>query len=201
MVRRAILGLGNPGLRYRDTRHNLGYRAIDAIAKRLCLNELVPGYRGVWGARMLGDIELTLAMPLVFMNQSGVTAAALMSRLELSAQDLLVVHDDLDLAFGRIKLKRDGGTGGHRGLESVTAELGDRAFPRLRLGVGRPPPGVDPADFVLASFASEEEEALPDVISRAAGAALAWVELGIERAMNRVNAPPAEPVEGGAPDC
>lgn len=189
-MRKAVVGLGNPGARYALTRHNAGFLVVDrlAAARRIVFER--SGKAEIGGEPDRGGPALTLLKPLAYMNRSGAAVAALLERLALSPVDALVVHDDLDVPLGRIKLKRDGGTGGHRGLESILEHLGSSDFPRLRVGIGRPPPGQDPATFVLEDFTAAEREVVAEALDAAVAAIGAWAELGIEAAMNRVNAPP-----------
>ena len=185
-----VLGLGNPGDRYRDTRHNLGFRVADALAEshRVRFRE-GPGPSFV-GSIRLGAARGALAKPLTWMNLSGVAARALVERWPaLPLERLLVVADDLDLPLGKIRFRASGGDGGHNGIRSVIAELGTEAFPRLRLGIGRPAADkpVDVVDHVLDPFLPEEEAAVTDLVDRARQGVEVFVMEGIEPAMNRFN--------------
>jgi PTH1 family peptidyl-tRNA hydrolase len=182
--RRLVLGLGNPGERYRGTRHNLGFRVVREVAARLdaALDRLEC-------AALIGNEDPLLAMPQTYMNRSGYAARCLAERYEIKPQNLLVVFDDVELPLGRLRLRRGGGPGGHRGMESVIRNLKTEEVPRLRLGI-RPETDSTPddlVDFVLEPFRADEQPAVEAVIDRAAEACQAWLELDIETAMNRFN--------------
>lgn len=185
-----IVGLGNPGKRYERTRHNLGFLIVDYIAaqndvavkRKLC---------GALTGELSGDGDrLLLVKPQSYMNRSGESVKALLRRFHATASDLVVVYDDLDLPFGRIRIRPTGSAGGHRGLLSIMEELAGASFDRVRVGIGRPPEGVDPVDYVLQPFGSEESAALGDVIPRAAQAVTALVREGSQRAMAQFNRAP-----------
>ena len=180
-----ILGLGNPGSSYEKTRHNLGFRVVERLQREL---GAVP--RG--GSRLLRRYEaraegLSLLMPQTLMNLSGTALAEVRCAEALEPSDLLVVADDLYLPLGRTRLRDSGGTGGHRGLESVTQEMGTQEFARLRLGVGRPGDAGEYRDFVLDEFDEEEEPQVAEMVERATEAALVWAREGLVAAMNRFN--------------
>jgi PTH1 family peptidyl-tRNA hydrolase len=181
-----VVGLGNPGARYRHTRHNLGFMVIDALAERWGI--------GVGGRRHeaelgTGDVQGTrvvLAKPQTFMNASGESIAKLRRLYRLEPSEILAVYDDLDLPLGRVRLRGAGGAGGHNGVASLISVLG-KGFPRLRLGIGRPPGGADPVGFVLERFDPSVCATVRGVVLRAAEAAESWVVSGLEVAMNAVN--------------
>jgi peptidyl-tRNA hydrolase, PTH1 family len=201
VARKAIFGLGNPGPRYAATRHNVGFMVLDLLARRHAIPLDRGGALAAWGEGRIAGIDALLAEPLGFMNRSGEAVRVLLPPEVAPATDLLVVHDEIDLPFGRLKLKRGGGTAGHRGLSSIGDELGELGFCRLRVGVGRPAPGQEAAEHVLSPFASEEADGLRDLCARAVDACEAWIELPIDVAMNRVNAPAAPPADApAAPD-
>ena len=187
---RLVLGLGNPGPKYADTRHNLGFRVVDALAGRLGIavdrsecNSLVGG------GRIGGAGEVLLAKPLTYMNRSGHAARCLLERRGLEPAAVLVVYDEVSLPLGRLRLRPSGSPGGHRGMESVVASLRTEEIPRLRLGIA-PEGGVggeEMVDFVLEPFARDEREAAAEMVERAADACRAWLEEGAEAAMNRFN--------------
>ncbi len=202
-----IVGLGNPGKRYARTRHNVGFMVVDELARRL-------GSRG-WREERLastseasfGAILLYIVKPQTFMNLSGQAVIRCASRIGAKPEHILVVSDDLDLPFGRLRLRPGGSTGGHNGLRSVAAELQTEGFPRLRVGIGRPDEG-DPIDYVLAPFSSSEVTELPRLCAAAVDMITVAVEAGLLVAMNRFNGlgnalapatganPPAPPVPG-----
>jgi len=196
-VRRAIVGLGNPGPRYVGTPHNVGFVVLDAVASRLGIALDRRDHGAIWGRGSREELgEIVLAKPQRYMNRSGGPARAVLEECGVAVPDVLVVHDDLDLDLARVKLKRGGGAGGHRGLESLLEELGDASFCRLRIGIGRPPAG-DAADYVLGPFPSGQEALVADALGRSAEAALSWLSVGMDAAMNRVNAAAARP---GSPE-
>ena len=187
---RVVVGLGNPGKEYVGTRHNAGFMVVDELARRWGV-EFGKERRGARLARSrFAGEPVVLMQPLSFMNCSGDAVARMDADLRPSAGDLVVVHDDLDLAVGRVAVKRGGGTGGHRGLASLVA-WGGPDFIRVRLGVGRPPANQDAAAFVLRPFRSEERTAIDGSVRRAADAVEAVLGEGVERAMSAFNSRPA----------
>jgi len=183
-----VVGLGNPGSRYAATRHNAGFMVVDELASR---GGAV--FRSKFSGE-IGEVELSgkttlLLKPATFMNQSGQSLRAAAAFYKVSIEQVLVVHDELDLPFGQQRLKQGGGDAGHNGLKSVTAHLGSPGYLRLRFGVGRPPPefGGTPADFVLEAFASAEKAVLPELLKSAADAAGLVADRGFAAAMNVVN--------------
>ncbi len=183
-----IVGLGNPGRRYRGTRHNVGADVVSRLARGagIILDE-EDGY-SIVGRGRIGGVRVLLAHPQTYVNVSGPAVRELRRRHRLRPEDILVVVDDLDLPPGRVRLRAGGSAGGHNGLKSIIDALGTDAFPRLRVGIGRPPAGVDPAEHVLTRFLPEEQAIVDQAVERAAEAAAAAVTDGIERAMNRFNA-------------
>jgi len=180
-----IAGLGNPGSRYQFTRHNVGFRVLDELAERWAIR-----WREQRGLAFLGNgsaegNEVLLIKPQTYMNNSGQAVAPLMRKKGLPADALVVVHDDLDLPFGRLKIREGGGAGGHKGILSIQRELNDREFLRLKMGIGRPPPELPSDQYVLSRFSKEEEGALQEMLDRAAEAVVCILQEGTERAMNR----------------
>jgi len=165
------------------------------VVDRLCGvrgASLVAGrHKASWAEVRLGDVDVVLLEPQTFMNRSGIAVAGFVADLALEVADVLVVHDELDLPFARTKLKRGGGTAGHRGLESIVEHLGSREFSRLRVGIGRPALGQEVVDFVLQPFSAAEGESLDGALDAAVAGVEAWCTLGIDAAMGRVNAPPS----------
>jgi len=185
-----VLGLGNPGERYRLTRHNFGFLVTDALAESggVVFRE-GPGPSGI-APFTVGARRGILAQPRTWMNRSGSAAVALLDRFGPATDRVLVVTDDLDLPLGRIRFRSSGGAGGHNGLRSLIEEMGTNEFPRLRLGIGRPD-GIDRddvVDYVLEPFGEEELPAVKEVVERAAEGVRAFLEEGIESAMSRFNA-------------
>lgn len=183
-----IVGLGNPGREYRDTRHNVGFMVIDEIARRhqLTLAMAPSQVPETFVAKKYGVDPVLVAKPLTFMNRSGDAVAALARYYDIAAGDLLVVVDDAALPFGKLRARARGSAGGHNGLKSVIERLGTTEFARLRLGVGRDPQR-DLADHVLAKFEPDERVELEGFIARAADAAEMFAVDGIERVMNAYN--------------
>ncbi len=197
-----IVGLGNPGPEYARHRHNIGFQVLDLFAERhglafdkfqkrarlamgqvtLRASNSASTLASVWTGRVL------LAKPMTYMNASGEAVSALMAFYKIPPADLLVVSDDLDLPVGRIRVRAEGGAGGQKGVASIIRQLGGEGFARLRVGIGRPPGQMDPADYVLRPFNAEQEEEMVFVRQRAADAIEAWLTLGIAAAMNQFNA-------------
>jgi PTH1 family peptidyl-tRNA hydrolase len=190
-----LVGLGNPGPRYTDTRHNVGYRVVERAAGRAGIDLGQRRFGGRFGRGRLAGLDVGVLEPETFMNRSGVAVAEALRLLPVGdpAEDVLVVLDDLDLPFGRLRLRLRGGAGGHRGLEDVIRTLGSEDVPRLRFGIGRPTPPLDPVAYVLQAFAPEERERLDGALEAAADAAVAALRDGVAAAMNQVNRAPAEP--------
>lgn len=185
---RLVVGLGNPGLEYENTRHNAGFMVVDLLGENLRANH----WKDEAGAKVavvrLGGEELALAKPQAFMNLSGKSVAKLVRRCEVPVSEMVVVHDDIDLPEGDVRVKRGGGHGGHNGLRSLIEQLGNGDFVRVRVGVGRPPGRQDPADFVLEPMGSEAEEAMGSAVPAAAQAVMHVLERGPESAMGEYNA-------------
>ena len=185
--RQLIVGLGNPGPRYAATRHNAGFLVVDLLAERI--GGRFKAHRGrcdVVEGRLAGQ-PVVLAKPKAYMNESGGPVVAIARFYKVPVERLTVVHDELDLPFGALRLKRGGGDGGHNGLRSVSSALGSKEYARVRFGIGRPPGRQDPADFVLREFAAAERKELAFHVDRAADAVEALVANGLEAAQNSYN--------------
>jgi len=182
-----IAGLGNPGPAYRQNRHNAGFMAVNALAECAGIPIRRVEQRALVGKGDIAGYPVILAKPQTYMNESGAAVAPLMHFYKVPAERLLVVHDDLDLPFGVLRLRPSGGTGGHRGMESIADRLGTRDFARLRVGIGRPPGRMDPRDYVLHDFDLDEQEQLPEVLGTAVDAIRSFIREGIEEAMNAFN--------------
>jgi PTH1 family peptidyl-tRNA hydrolase len=181
---RIIVGLGNPGPEYAGTLHNVGFMVVERVAGRWGI-ELAPERNGLRVARgVVADARVWLVEPYRFMNFAGPTLAQL--EPEWQIEDLIVVHDDIDLPMGQLRVRHDGGTGGHRGLASIALSFGS-SFDRIRIGVGRPPAGVDPAVYVLRPLLPPELKELAAVVERASDAVECLIGNGLEAAMNRFN--------------
>jgi peptidyl-tRNA hydrolase, PTH1 family len=193
---RLIVGLGNPGREYRDTRHNVGFIVLDEIARRhdLAWAMAPPQVPDAFVVKKFVPDPLLLAKPLTYMNRSGDAVAALARYYDVEPPDLLVIVDDVDLPFGRLRARPSGSGGTHNGLRSVVSRLGTTNFPRLRVGVGRGDAKRDLADHVLAKFEPAEREQLESVITRAADAAEMFAAQDILKVMNTYNADDAASV-------
>jgi PTH1 family peptidyl-tRNA hydrolase len=182
-----IVGLGNPGPRYHHNRHNVGFMIVDALADAANIPIRRVEFRALIGKGEFLDERLILAKPQTFMNNSGQAVGALVRFYKIPLNQLLVVHDDLDLPYGTLRLRPQGGAGGQRGMGSIMAKLNTQDFARLRVGIGRPPGRMDPSDYVLHDFDPPEEEMLPELLSSAVNAIRMFLQDGIERAMNKFN--------------
>lgn len=181
-----ILGLGNPGIAYRGSRHNIGLAVVKALAKAekkpLKKEKGIPAL-----SAKSAKHNIILAAPLVFMNLSGVAVEALIRKYKVDFHDLLVVCDDLDLELGRLKIKPSGSSGGHRGLKSIIAAIDCEDFPRLRIGIGRPPQQENAAEYVLSYFTRDEREGIKNAAQEAVSCCQFWAREGILKAMNKFN--------------
>ncbi|MBW0117090.1 aminoacyl-tRNA hydrolase [Pseudonocardia abyssalis] len=184
-----VVGLGNPGPEYAETRHNVGFRVVDLLATRAGGGRFSKhrSNADVLEGRLAGR-RVVLAKPRTYMNVSGGPVANLAKYFSVPVEDIVVVHDELDLGFGVVRLKRGGGEGGHNGLRSVTSSIGTREYLRVRFGIGRPPGRQDPADYVLRRFSGAEAKELEFAVDLAADAAEALLLDGLEPAQNRFHA-------------
>ena len=182
-----IAGLGNPGPKYRHNRHNIGFMVLDAFAKHAQIPIKRVQFRALVGKGIFAEERMVLAKPQTYMNVSGQAVVPLMKYYKIPPERLIVVHDDLDLPFGTLRLRPQGGAGGQHGLESIINKLGQRDFARLRVGIGRPPGRMDPRDYVLHNFDPPEAEFLPAVLQHAVDAIISLIQDGIEKAMNDFN--------------
>ena len=204
-----VVGLGNPGPNYAGNRHNVGAMVVDELASRhdlgsLAVDRLASRRGGAGGAvfkthrsrarvvemrlRVPGP-KLVLAIPLAYMNVSGGPVAGLMKYFDVPVERLIVVHDELDIEAGVVRLKRGGGEGGHNGLRSISQSIGSKDYLRVRVGIGRPPGRQDPAEYVLKDFSKAEKSELPLLLDEAADAVEALVEVGLVEAQQRFHAP------------
>jgi PTH1 family peptidyl-tRNA hydrolase len=180
-----LVGLGNPGDTYRQTRHNIGFQVLDRLGRD---HDIQLNYRRFMccsGFGVIADQAVILTAPQAFMNRSGSPVLRLLSYYGISSKDVLIIHDDIDLAFGRIKIKEKGGHGGHNGLKSVMDALGSGDFARLRIGIGRPARGGDVIDHVLGSFSVAENAMLEAILTRASDAAVTVLCHGAKVGMDR----------------
>jgi len=190
-----IAGLGNPGPGYAGNRHNAGFLAADVLAARAGARFKAGKFRALAADGRLAGKSVTIVKPLTFMNESGGPVTGISGFYRLAADQLVVVHDELDLPFGSVRLKLGGGDNGHNGLRSVTGRLGTRDYYRARIGIGRPPGRMDPAAYVLRDFAAAERKELPLVLDRAADAVEMLLADGLAAAQNAFHAgvPPGDP--------
>lgn len=182
-----IAGLGNPGRRYRQSRHNIGFQIVDAFAESHGERLLRVQNQALVAAFLHPAGKIILVKPQTMMNNSGRAVAALARFYHVPVEKLLVIFDDLDLPAGKLRMRPQGGSGGHRGMRSIISLLGSQDFPRLRVGIGRPPGVMDPADYVLQRFSPAEEEELPFLLRDACDAIEMFLSDGIEAAMTRYN--------------
>jgi len=189
-----LIGLGNPGKEYRETRHNVGFWVVDEIAKRRGLEWKAASMTDAMTAKAFGATSFMLAKPLTYMNASGLAVGALADYFDVGPSDVLVIYDDIDLPFGKLRIRPKGSAGTHNGMRSVVAHLGQEC-PRIRLGVGRGDPRRALRNYVLAPFDAVERNELPLFIGRAADAAEMFAADDIYKVMNVYNAGPADPAE------
>ena len=184
-----VVGLGNPGPQYAKTRHNVGFMVADVLAARIGVPFKVHKKSGAEVATgHLGGRSVVLAKPRCYMNESGRQIGPLAKFYSIGPGDVIVIHDELDIDFGKVRLKLGGGEGGHNGLRSVALALGSKDFQRVRIGIGRPPGRKDPAAFVLEAFSSTERTEVPTLCELAADATELLAEVGLEPAQNQVHA-------------
>lgn len=179
-----VVGLGNPGAGYQETRHNLGYRVVDVLAQQHRISLRERNEKALYGRGSIKSVEVMLAEPLTFMNRSGAAVRVLCQTFQISIADLIIIHDDIDLEFGRVRIKTHGGHGGHNGLKSILEALGEDRFIRIRLGVGRPK-GEEAAEHVLSPFTDRERPLVEEMISRAASATELVIAGEVAQAMNQ----------------
>jgi PTH1 family peptidyl-tRNA hydrolase len=182
-----LVGLGNPGREYKDNRHNVGFMAIDRLVVRLNARGMKLQSKAIVVTATLEERKLILAKPQTFMNLSGQSVQGLAHFYKVPLTNLMVLSDDLDIPFGTIRIRASGGAGGQRGMASTIERLGTRDFPRLRIGIGRPPGRMDPAAYVLQDFSKDEAQTLSEVLDHAADAVLAFVVDGLNASMNKFN--------------
>jgi PTH1 family peptidyl-tRNA hydrolase len=180
-----IVGLGNPGATYHRTRHNLGFRVVDRLSERYHIPIRQKRFKAFYGKGSIETIDALLVKPLTFMNLSGVAVKPILDFFKVGSECLIVIQDDLDLPFGKLRFKQRGGDGGHQGIRSIIESIGGSGFTRLKVGIGRPPVNGDPVDYVLSPFEDAESERLDDVVANAAEAIVSLLLEGMAIAMNR----------------
>jgi PTH1 family peptidyl-tRNA hydrolase len=182
-----IAGLGNPGREFRETRHNIGFMLVNRLAERLGIEFSRMESKSLVTKGDYRGFRLILAKPMTYMNLSGQAVSSLVRFYKVTLENLLVIYDDVDLPLGTLRLRPDGGAGGHKGMQSIIQQLGTPDFPRLRLGIGRPPGKRSAASYVLKDFSTDENEFLPVILDQGVDAALTFVTDGIDIAMNNYN--------------
>lgn len=190
-----LAGLGNPGVRYAHNRHNIGFDVVQAFAEATGAEPWREKFGGEVARCGMGQLDVLLVRPMTFMNESGRCIQSVLGFFRIPVSELLVVHDELDLPFGTLRLKPGGGHAGHNGLRSIAQHLGTTEFARLRMGIGRPPPGFqgEIADFVLSDFDTEQRHALPELVSRGVKALRMVYRRGFAEAAKAVNTKPKPP--------
>jgi len=183
-----IVGLGNPGNKYADTRHNVGFMVIDYLSHVLGIKVETLKFKSIIGEGLVGTEKVILAKPQTYMNLSGEAVFDIFQWYKMDVEDILVVYDDMDLPLGRLRLRMKGSAGGHNGMKSIIYLLGSDAFPRLRIGIGRPTNlRMETVDYVLGKFSKEEYPLVEDAVKKAGEAVDIFLKDGIEKAMNQVN--------------
>jgi PTH1 family peptidyl-tRNA hydrolase len=183
-----IVGLGNPGARYEKTRHNIGFIVLDSLLSCYQLSINKKQCSSLLGQGFIEGEKVLLAKPQTYMNRSGEAVLEIINYYRDIIEDVIVIHDDLDLDFGRLRFKRNGGSGGHNGLKSITQLLNSSEYSRLKIGIGRPPIPMKTEDYVLGSFLERERKILPEIIKISLEGLEAWCSGGIDEAMNKFNA-------------
>lgn len=184
---KVVIGLGNPGCEFQNTRHNVGFMVIDRLAGNLKIDSFEQKWNGSVASRLLKGEEICLVKPMTYMNLSGKCVKSVIDSTSVNFHDILVVLDDTELPLGTLRIRARGSSGGHNGLQSIIDECGTEDIPRLRIGIGRPPENVELAEYVLQPFRIEERDLLERIIDKAVDGILCWIFEGIENAMNKFN--------------
>lgn len=182
-----IVGLGNPGKQYAGSRHNLGYQVVEALSRRLQAGKPAQKHRALFASAEYHAKQVILAQPLTYMNRSGLAVIELMHNYHINPSEMLIIYDDLDLPPGFIRLRQKGGSAGHRGIQSIIETLGTADFPRMRIGVGKPKPFMEGADYVLQPVVQPDLDLITEALERAVEAVLLFISDGLEAAMNTYN--------------
>lgn len=184
---KCIVGLGNPGRKYRQTRHNIGFMVIDELLKRQNWSLNKKKFNGNYSMEFINQDKIILLQPQTFMNLSGDSVQPLMDFYQIEPKDLLVIYDDLDLPTGKMRLRHTGGHGGHNGMRSIIQSLGTKDFNRIRIGIDRAKPGKQVVDYVLSPFSKQEMMDVEESIQRSADACEAWFNKPFQEIMNEYN--------------
>ncbi len=182
-----IVGLGNPGSQFENTRHNIGFKVIDELSRRWNAPLTQSKFKGIYTIAHRPKEKVILLKPLTYMNLSGETIGALMDYYEMEIEDLVVIYDDLDLPLGKIRLRQKGSAGGHNGIKSTIAHVGTQTFNRIRIGIDRPTNGMSVPDYVLSRFTTIEQPDLTEAVQRSADACESWLEKPFLEVMNHFN--------------
>ncbi|MCP4111066.1 MAG: aminoacyl-tRNA hydrolase [Desulfobacteraceae bacterium] len=182
-----VAGLGNPGNKYKETRHNAGFMVVDEVADSFSISLNKKKFDALIGRGFIEGTEVILVKPMTFMNLSGFPVYNIAAYFKIFSKDMLIIHDDIDIAFGRIKIKEKGGHGGHNGIRSIKDAFGGGDFPRLRIGVGRSEAGIGVTDHVLGRFGADEKEIFGRIIKRSQDAVVTFLCKGAKEAMNCFN--------------
>ena len=184
---RLVVGLGNPGDAYLKTRHNAGFMVVDEVAEAFSIPLVKRKFDTIFGRGSINGVEVILIKPMAFMNLSGPPVLKIANYFKILCEDMLAIHDDIDLAFGRLKINEKGGDGGHKGVRSLMDAFGGGDFVRLRVGVGRPEARISAADYVLNGFSAKEIEVLDQITTKARDAVVTILCKGTKEGMNRFN--------------
>jgi PTH1 family peptidyl-tRNA hydrolase len=182
-----IVGLGNPGRKYAETRHNIGFMVIDRLADKYDISLTRNKFNSLFGTGEIDGIKVILSKPMAFMNRSGMPVIQLAKYYKLNLDQVLVIHDDIDIILKNLKVKSKGGHGGHNGIKSIIDAFGGKPFPRIRVGIGRPGEQIDVTNHVLGRFTADEMRHLEPVLSDATDAVLSILKKGIALSMNKFN--------------
>jgi peptidyl-tRNA hydrolase, PTH1 family len=182
-----IAGLGNPGREYKQTRHNIGFMVAEQLSSDLSISMGKVQSRAIIGMGRALDSKIIIAKPQTYMNRSGEAVKGLIKFYKIPLENLIVIHDDLDIPFGTIRIRKQGGPGGQKGVKSIIDHMGTQEFNRLRMGIDRPPGRMDAADYVLQRFSRNEEEQLEPLVKQASKAVQTIISRGMDQAMNEYN--------------
>jgi PTH1 family peptidyl-tRNA hydrolase len=188
-----IIGLGNHGNRYKNNRHNIGFMVVDLLAEQWGETITKKQARSVLTSHRISGSQVILAKPQTYMNESGRAVQALIDYYKVTPERMIVIFDDLDLPLGTLRIRPFGGTGGHRGMRSIQNKIHTQEYPRMRVGISRPPGRMDPAEYVLQDFEQDELENLQGTLNRAVGCLIHFLEHGLEEAMKSCNSPAQVP--------
>jgi PTH1 family peptidyl-tRNA hydrolase len=195
-----VAGLGNPGSEYASTKHNLGFLTVDEIGKRAGIDLKKKKFSGIYGVGTFNNDKLILLKPETYMNRSGESVSSAVSFYHIPAENIIIIHDELDLPTGTVRIKAGGGSAGHKGLKSVMGELGSGDFIRVRIGIGKPREKKGTVSHVLTKFNKEESELVRESLLRAADAVLEIIRHGLQKAMNKYNVRPESEESTGQPN-